>query len=104
MQLWNMEKTIMANNTLRILLAISITLIVYLFNSIPNAISKDNHIIVPNDFALTLVSAGRGINAQERDTVTINKAGACEYWEQDNIAGAEKNKRNGGFKFQVQRD
>ena len=81
-------------NIKRIAPTLAIALIAALFSTTPNAIAKDIKTKVPGDFAVTVVSAGRGVNSSERITVTIDASGACHYWEDHNVAGEPEEKRN----------
>lgn len=94
MMLWSKKHSPITNNTLKAFGLFSAILFVCLFNFLPNAISKDNSVKVPGDFQVTLVSAGRGVNSSERITVTIDASGACQYWEDNNVAGEPEEKRN----------
>jgi len=94
MKYWNMEKPTATKSTLRILFVLCVTLIVYLFHSVPVATSGDSQIMVPNDLQVILVSAGLGINRAERATVTIRSNGNCEYWEDANIVNIDNPKKN----------
>ena len=98
MTLWNMDKPTTATASLKILLALSITLIVSLFNPASLATSKDIQ-MAPKDFQVTLVSAGLGINRTERDSVTISADGQCRFWSGSNVAGDDSTKREKDFKI-----
>ena len=92
MVLWNMEKPSTTKSSIGLLLILTITLIGFILN--PNANAKDVQAKVPGDFELTVVSAGRGVNSSERITVTLDASGACQYWEDNNVAGEPEEKRN----------
>jgi len=77
-------------------------LIVYLANPVNQAISGDVRIMVPNDFQITLASAGLGIHRAERDSVTISTNGKSRFWSGSNIAGDNRIKKE--KKFRVSKD